>query len=136
MPESDPRAASNFAFLIGGAANFGVFRFTICESIKGWVTSWVCFSPMALSSGRGRPRSPFRWSMVADVAAHALTRHAPDLFLIDFLSTGSFRHLYGPRSPEAAGSVRLWTGPAARTGRLLPAGVDELAEDGEAIVPV
>jgi predicted AlkP superfamily pyrophosphatase or phosphodiesterase len=39
--------------------------------------------------------------MVAQVAAHVLACHAPDLLLVHFLATDSFQHLWGPRSPEA-----------------------------------
>lgn len=47
------------------------------------------------------PKRFMKDAMVADAAIHVLTRHAPDLILIHFLSTDSFQHLYGPRSPEA-----------------------------------
>ena len=40
-------------------------------------------------------------AMVADLAAQVMSRHAPDLMMVHFLSTDSFQHLYGPRSPEA-----------------------------------
>jgi len=47
------------------------------------------------------PRRFLKDAMVADVAAHVWARHEPDLMLVHFLSTDSFQHLHGPRSPEA-----------------------------------
>jgi predicted AlkP superfamily pyrophosphatase or phosphodiesterase len=47
------------------------------------------------------PKRLFKDGMVAEVAAHVLARHAPDLSLVHFLCTDSLQHLHGPRSPEA-----------------------------------
>jgi predicted AlkP superfamily pyrophosphatase or phosphodiesterase len=47
------------------------------------------------------PKRFLKDAMVADAAVHVLGRHAPDVLLVHFLSTDSFQHLYGPRSPEA-----------------------------------
>jgi predicted AlkP superfamily pyrophosphatase or phosphodiesterase len=47
------------------------------------------------------PKRFLRDAVVADVAAHVLHRHAPDLLLVHFLCADSFQHLHGPRSPEA-----------------------------------
>jgi predicted AlkP superfamily pyrophosphatase or phosphodiesterase len=47
------------------------------------------------------PRRFLKDAMVADLAAHVLSRHAPDLLLLHFLCVDSHQHLYGPRSPEA-----------------------------------
>jgi len=47
------------------------------------------------------PKRFLRDDVVADVAAHVLHRHAPDLLLVHFLCADSFQHLHGPRSPEA-----------------------------------
>ena len=47
------------------------------------------------------PKRFLKDSMVADVAAHAWTRYAPDFLLVHFLCADSLQHLHGPRSPEA-----------------------------------
>jgi predicted AlkP superfamily pyrophosphatase or phosphodiesterase len=64
------------------------------------------------------PKRFLKDAMVADVAAHVIARHAPDLLLIHFLSTDSFQHLYGPRSPEAYWAIEYVD---AQVGRLLSA---------------
>ena len=62
------------------------------------------------------PKRFMKDAMVADVAMHVLARHAPDLLLVHFLSTDSFQHLYGPRSPEAYWAIEYVDD---RIGRLL-----------------
>ena len=47
------------------------------------------------------PKRFLKDAMVADVAAHVLRAHRPDLLLLHFLCADSHQHLYGPRSPEA-----------------------------------
>jgi predicted AlkP superfamily pyrophosphatase or phosphodiesterase len=47
------------------------------------------------------PRRFLKDRMVAEVAAHVLHRHRPDVLLVHFLCVDSFQHLHGPRSPEA-----------------------------------
>jgi predicted AlkP superfamily pyrophosphatase or phosphodiesterase len=47
------------------------------------------------------PRRFLKDAMVADVAAHVVHHHRPDLLLVHFLCTDSLQHLHGPRSPEA-----------------------------------
>jgi predicted AlkP superfamily pyrophosphatase or phosphodiesterase len=47
------------------------------------------------------PKRFMKDAMVANVAAHVVHRHAPDLLLMHFLCADSLQHLYGPRSPEA-----------------------------------
>jgi predicted AlkP superfamily pyrophosphatase or phosphodiesterase len=70
--------------------------------------------------------------MVADVAAHVLHRHRPDVLLVHFLCLDSLQHLHGPRSPEAywaAGYVDALVGDVLAA---LPAP----GLDGDAIVAV
>ena len=62
------------------------------------------------------PKRFMKDAMVADVAMHVLARHAPDLLLVHFLSTDSFQHLDGPRSPEAYWAIEYVDD---RIGRLL-----------------
>jgi hypothetical protein len=47
------------------------------------------------------PKRFLKDAMVADVAAHVVGRHAPDVLLVHFLCVDSLQHLHGPRSPEA-----------------------------------
>jgi predicted AlkP superfamily pyrophosphatase or phosphodiesterase len=68
------------------------------------------------------PKRFLKDAMVADVAAHALVRHAPDLLLVHFLATDSFQHLYGPRSPEAYWAIGYVDAQIARLLATLPAG--------------
>ncbi|MBI4608921.1 MAG: alkaline phosphatase family protein [Candidatus Rokubacteria bacterium] len=56
------------------------------------------------------PKRFLKDAMVADLAAHVLRRHAPHLLLVHFLSTDSFQHLYGPRSPEAYWAIEYVDG--------------------------
>ena len=46
------------------------------------------------------PKRFMKDTMVGDVAAHVVHRHAPDLLLVHFLCADSHQHLYGPRTPE------------------------------------
>jgi len=47
------------------------------------------------------PKRFMKDAMVAQVAAHVVQRHAPDLLLVHVLCVDSLQHLYGPRTPEA-----------------------------------
>ena len=71
------------------------------------------------------PRRFLKDAMVADVAAHVLARHAPDLLLVHFLSTDSFQHLHGPRSPEAYWAIEYVDHCVGRVLDALPAGALE-----------
>jgi predicted AlkP superfamily pyrophosphatase or phosphodiesterase len=64
------------------------------------------------------PKRFLKDAMVADVAAHAARRHAPDLLLVHFLCADSLQHLHGPRSPEAYWAIEYID---ERIGRLLAA---------------
>jgi predicted AlkP superfamily pyrophosphatase or phosphodiesterase len=68
------------------------------------------------------PKRFMKDAMVADVASHVLTRHAPDLLLLHFLSTDSLQHLYGPRSPEAYWAIEYVDERVGRVLSSLPAG--------------
>ena len=68
------------------------------------------------------PRRFLKDAMVADVASHVIGRHAPDLLLVHFLSTDSFQHLYGPRSPEAYWAIEYVDDRIARLLGALAAG--------------
>ena len=68
------------------------------------------------------PKRFLKDAMVADVAAHVLARHTPDLLLVHFLSTDSFQHLYGPRSPEAYWAIAYVDAQIGRLLAALPAG--------------
>jgi predicted AlkP superfamily pyrophosphatase or phosphodiesterase len=68
------------------------------------------------------PKRFLKDAMVADVACHVLTRHAPDLLLAHFLSTDSFQHLYGPRSPEAYWAIEYVDHCVGRVLDALPPG--------------
>src|SRR5574341_38274 len=71
------------------------------------------------------PKRFLKDAMVGDVAAHVLVRHAPDLLLVHFLSTDSFQHLYGPRSPEAYWAIEYVDERIGRLLAALPAGALE-----------
>lgn len=71
------------------------------------------------------PKRFLKDAMVADLAAHVLHRHAPDLLLVHFLCVDSFQHLYGPRSPEAYWALRYVDGLIGRLLAGLPAGTLE-----------
>jgi predicted AlkP superfamily pyrophosphatase or phosphodiesterase len=62
------------------------------------------------------PKRFLKDAMVADVAAHVVHRHAPDLLLVHFLCVDSLQHLHGPRSPEAYWAMQYVD---ERIGRLL-----------------
>ena len=62
------------------------------------------------------PKRFLKDAMVADVAAHAIHRHAPDLLMVHFLCVDSLQHLHGPRSPEAYWAIQYVD---ALIGRLL-----------------
>jgi len=71
------------------------------------------------------PKRFLRDDVVADVAAHVLHRHAPDLLLVHFLCADSFQHLYGPRSPEAYWALEYVDHCVSRVLAALPAGALE-----------
>jgi len=52
------------------------------------------------------PKRFMKDAMVADVAAHVMHRHAPDVLLVHFLCVDSLQHLHGPRSPEAYWAIQ------------------------------
>ena len=62
---------------------------------------------------------------MADVAAHVLHRHAPDLLLVHFLCADSFQHLHGPRSPEAYWALEYVDHCVSRVLAALPTGALE-----------
>ena len=66
------------------------------------------------------PKRFLKDAMVADVAAHVLHRHAPDLLLVHFLCVDSLQHLYGPRSPEAYWAIEYVDERIARLLAALP----------------
>jgi predicted AlkP superfamily pyrophosphatase or phosphodiesterase len=68
------------------------------------------------------PKRFLKDQMVADVAAHVLRRHEPDLMLVHFLCTDSFQHLHGPRSPEAYWAIEYVDGLLGRLLGVLPPG--------------
>jgi predicted AlkP superfamily pyrophosphatase or phosphodiesterase len=68
------------------------------------------------------PKRFLKDAMVANVAAHVVRRHAPDLLLLHFLCVDSLQHLFGPRSPEAYWALEYVDG---LVGRVL----DALARD-------
>jgi predicted AlkP superfamily pyrophosphatase or phosphodiesterase len=62
------------------------------------------------------PKRFMKDAMVAQVAAHVVQRHVPDLLLVHFLCVDSLQHLHGPRSPEAYWALEYVDG---LVGRLL-----------------
>lgn len=68
------------------------------------------------------PRRFLKDAMVADVAAHAWTRHRADLLLVHFLCADSLQHLHGPRSPEAYWAIEYIDGLIGRLLDALPPG--------------
>lgn len=68
------------------------------------------------------PRRFLKDAMVADVAAHVLALHRPDVLLVHFLCTDSFQHLHGPRSPEAYWAIEYVDGQIARLLAAVPPG--------------
>src|SRR5207249_3609917 len=71
------------------------------------------------------PKRFLRDDVVADVAAHVLHRHAPDLLLVHFLCADSFQHLHGPRSPEAYWALEYIDHCVSRVLAALPTGALE-----------
>ncbi|OLC17254.1 MAG: hypothetical protein AUH29_02410 [Candidatus Rokubacteria bacterium 13_1_40CM_69_27] len=67
------------------------------------------------------PKRFLKDAMVADLAAHVVRRHAPDLLLLHFLCVDSFQHLHGPRSPEAYWAIAYVDGLIGRFLATLPA---------------
>jgi predicted AlkP superfamily pyrophosphatase or phosphodiesterase len=67
------------------------------------------------------PKRFMKDAMVAEVAAHVVRRHSPDLLLVHFLCVDSHQHLYGPRSPEAYWAVEYVDGCIARMLAAMPA---------------
>lgn len=68
------------------------------------------------------PKRFLKDAMVADIAAHVVHRHAPDLLLVHFLCVDSLQHLYGPRSPEAYWAIEYVDERIGRLLAALPAG--------------
>jgi arylsulfatase A-like enzyme len=64
------------------------------------------------------PKRFMKDAMVAEVAAHVVHRHAPDVLLVHFLCVDSLQHLHGPRSAEAYWAIEYVD---ERIGRLLAA---------------
>ncbi|HEV8641257.1 MAG TPA: ectonucleotide pyrophosphatase/phosphodiesterase [Methylomirabilota bacterium] len=68
------------------------------------------------------PKRFLKDAMVADLAAHVVRRHTPDLLLLHFLCVDSFQHLHGPRSPEAYWAMAYVDGLIGRFLATFPAG--------------
>lgn len=68
------------------------------------------------------PKRFLKDAMVADVAAHVLHRHTPDLLLVHFLCVDSLQHLHGPRSPEARWAIEYVDALLGRLLASLPGG--------------
>ena len=66
------------------------------------------------------PKRFLKDAMVADVASHAIHRHAPDLLLVHFLCVDSLQHLHGPRSPEAYWAIQYVDALIGRVLATLP----------------
>jgi predicted AlkP superfamily pyrophosphatase or phosphodiesterase len=66
-------------------------------------------------------------TMVADVAAHVVHRHAPDMLMVHFLCADSHQHLYGPRAPEVYWAIRHIDACIGRLVAALPAATRERA---------
>jgi predicted AlkP superfamily pyrophosphatase or phosphodiesterase len=84
------------------------------------------------------PKRFLKDAMVADVAAHVIHRHAPDLLLVHFLCVDSLQHLHGPRSPEAYWAIQYVD---ALIGRLLatlpePEGTNVFVVSDHGFLPV
>src|SRR5881396_1232614 len=73
------------------------------------------------------PRRFMKDTMVAEVAAHAVHRHAPDMLMVHFLCADSHQHLYGPRSPEAYWAIEHVDACIGRLLAALPGNVRERA---------
>jgi predicted AlkP superfamily pyrophosphatase or phosphodiesterase len=66
------------------------------------------------------PRRFMKDTLVAEVAAHVVRRHAPDMLMVHFLCADSHQHLYGPRSPEAYWAIEHVDNCIARLLAALP----------------
>src|SRR5216110_112245 len=74
------------------------------------------------------PKRFMKDTMVTEVAAHAVRRHAPDMLMVHFLCADSHQHLYGPRSPEAYWAIAYIDGLVGRVLFALgPDGLDRTA---------
>jgi len=73
------------------------------------------------------PKRFMKDAMVADVAAHAMHRHAPDMLMVHFLCADSHQHLYGPRTPEVYWAIEYIDACIGRLLAALPATVRERA---------
>lgn len=73
------------------------------------------------------PKRFMKDSMVAEVAAHAAHRHAPDMLLAHFLCADSHQHLYGPRTPEVYWAIEHIDACIGRLLAALPTSMRERA---------
>jgi predicted AlkP superfamily pyrophosphatase or phosphodiesterase len=73
------------------------------------------------------PKRFMKDAMVAEVAAHAARRHAPDMLLAHFLCADSHQHLYGPRAPEVYWAIEYIDACISRLLAALPAATRERA---------
>jgi predicted AlkP superfamily pyrophosphatase or phosphodiesterase len=73
------------------------------------------------------PKRFMKDAMVADVAAHAVHRHAADMLMVHFLCADSHQHLYGPRTPEVYWAIEYIDACIGRLLAALPAAVRERA---------
>jgi len=67
------------------------------------------------------PKRFMKDTMVAEVAAHAVRRHAPDMLMAHFLCADSHQHLYGPRMPEVYWAIEHIDNCIGRLLTALPA---------------
>ena len=73
------------------------------------------------------PKRFMKDAMVADVAAHAVRRHTPDMLMVHFLCADSHQHLYGPRAPEVYWAIEYIDACIGRLLAALPAATRERA---------
>ena len=73
------------------------------------------------------PKRFLKDAMVAEVAAHAVRRHAPDMLMVHFLCADSHQHLFGPRAPEVYWAIEYIDACIGRLFAALPAAVRERA---------
>src|SRR5207248_9530495 len=73
------------------------------------------------------PRRFMKDTMVAEVAAHAVRRHAPDMLMAHFLCADSHQHLYGPRMPEVYWAIEQIDNCIGRLLTSLPARLHDRA---------
>ena len=73
------------------------------------------------------PKRFMKDTMVADVAAHAAHRHAPDMLMVHFLCADSHQHLYGPRAPEVYWAIEYIDACIGRLLAALPSATRERA---------